>query len=150
MQCKINIRKQILFYTQIEMTGVQRKFWNPGDLSPFILNISLTGGLCSLLLLCPGPVWDCSPEWAFLFYRPELLFHGQLWTWGVENTQVSKTFLSVELKSYFQSVLLSDKGEMFLSQIWVGKILIYWAEDEMVGQHHWPNGHEFEQTPGDI
>ena len=54
----------------------------------------------------------------------------------MENTQVSKTFLSVELKSYFQSVLLSDKGEMFLSQIWVGKILIYWAEDEMVGQHH--------------
>ena len=22
------------------------------------------------------------------------------------------------------------------------------AEDEMVGQHHWLNGHEFEQTPG--
>ena len=39
---------------------------------------------------------------------------------------------------------------MFLSQTWVGKILIYWAEDEMVGQHHRLNGHEFEQTPGDI
>ena len=24
------------------------------------------------------------------------------------------------------------------------------AEDEMVGWHHWLNGHEFEQTPGDI
>ena len=23
------------------------------------------------------------------------------------------------------------------------------AEDEMVGWHHWLNGHEFEQTPGD-
>ena len=23
------------------------------------------------------------------------------------------------------------------------------AEDEMVGWHHWFNGHEFEQTPGD-
>ena len=23
------------------------------------------------------------------------------------------------------------------------------AEDEMVGLHHWLNGHEFEQTPGD-
>ena len=23
------------------------------------------------------------------------------------------------------------------------------AEDEMVGEHHWLNGHEFEQTPGD-
>ena len=23
------------------------------------------------------------------------------------------------------------------------------AEDEMVRQHHWLNGHEFEQTPGD-
>ena len=23
------------------------------------------------------------------------------------------------------------------------------AEDEMVGQHHWLDGHEFEQTPGD-
>ena len=68
----------------------------------------------------------------------------------MENTQFSKTFLSVELKPYFQSVLLSDKAEIFLSQIWVGKILIYWAEDEMVGQHHRPNGHEFEQTPGDI
>ena len=21
--------------------------------------------------------------------------------------------------------------------------------DEMVGRHHWPSGHEFEQTPGD-
>ena len=24
------------------------------------------------------------------------------------------------------------------------------TEDEMVGWHHQPNGHEFEQTPGDI
>ena len=24
------------------------------------------------------------------------------------------------------------------------------TEDEMVGWHHWPNGYEFEQTPGDI
>ena len=23
------------------------------------------------------------------------------------------------------------------------------TEDEMVGWHHWLNGHEFEQTPGD-
>ena len=23
------------------------------------------------------------------------------------------------------------------------------TEDEMVGQHHWPDGHEFEQAPGD-
>ena len=23
------------------------------------------------------------------------------------------------------------------------------TEDEMVGWHHWFNGHEFEQTPGD-
>ena len=23
------------------------------------------------------------------------------------------------------------------------------TEDEMVGQHHQPNGHEFEQVPGD-
>ena len=23
------------------------------------------------------------------------------------------------------------------------------TEDEMAGWHHWPNGHEFEQTPGD-
>ena len=23
------------------------------------------------------------------------------------------------------------------------------AEDEMFGWHHWLNGHEFEQTPGD-
>ena len=23
------------------------------------------------------------------------------------------------------------------------------TEDEMVGWHHWPNGHEFEQTPDD-
>ena len=23
------------------------------------------------------------------------------------------------------------------------------TEDEMVGWHHWPNGHKFEQTPGD-
>ena len=23
------------------------------------------------------------------------------------------------------------------------------TEDEMVGWHHWPNGHELEQTPGD-
>ena len=23
------------------------------------------------------------------------------------------------------------------------------TEDEMVGRHHWLNGHEFEQTPGD-
>ena len=23
------------------------------------------------------------------------------------------------------------------------------SEDEMVGWHHWPDGHEFEQTPGD-
>ena len=24
-----------------------------------------------------------------------------------------------------------------------------WSEDEMVGWHHWFNGHEFEQAPGD-
>ena len=24
------------------------------------------------------------------------------------------------------------------------------TEDEMVEWHHWPNGHEFEQAPGDV
>ena len=66
-----------------------------------------------------------------------------------EHTVLARPFVC-GIQAMFQSVLISDEAEMFLSQTWVGKILIYWAEDEMVGQHHRLNGHELEQTPGDI
>lgn len=66
VQCKINVRKhKSYFIPHIEMTEFKGNFETLRSKSIYSKYFTSTGGLSSLLLLCPGPVWDCSPNKRF-------------------------------------------------------------------------------------
>ena len=67
--------------------------------------------------------------------------------------------MSINYKKSFSLMYWKDFGHLMLRTISLEKTLMLGkiegkrrrrvTEDEMVGWHHWLNGHESEQTPGD-
>ena len=83
--------------------------------------------------------------------------HAEKWKNGLKGPAQANKRLLVKERSNPDIVLLHTRPQLNnycycwdLEDILFGSFLRFtWWEDEMVGWHHWLNGHEYEQTLGD-
>ena len=77
--------------------------------------------------------------------------HQNSWQWLllVTSRKLQETSRNSAKICAWLCVLPTSNLEWFLSTIWHAIVIILPQEDEMVGWHHWLDGHEFEEALGD-
>ena len=123
-------------------------------------DIALLTKVCIIkAMVFPAVIYRCK-SWTIKNAEPQRIDAFELWCWR-RLLRVPST-----ARRSNQSILKEINPEIFLQyfghwweELTHWKRLWCWerlktnekraTEDEMVGWHHWPNGHEFEQTLGD-